>query len=66
MLATYATLTIAYSLYLKKKLFVDVLVLAGLFTHGVLSGAVAADVRLQGTPPIHSLIHNCRLYLDVP
>ena len=47
MLATYAALTISYSLYVKKKLFVDVLVLAGLFTHRVLSGAVAADVRLS-------------------
>jgi 4-hydroxybenzoate polyprenyltransferase len=47
MLAIYTTLTISYSLYLKEKLFVDVLVLAGLFTHRVLSGAVAADVRLS-------------------
>ncbi|MBW2388883.1 MAG: UbiA family prenyltransferase [Deltaproteobacteria bacterium] len=47
MLAIYAALTISYSLYLKEKLFVDVLVLAGLFTHRVLSGAVAADVRLS-------------------
>lgn len=47
MLAIYAVLTISYSLYLKEKLFVDVLVLAGLFTHRVLSGAVAADVRLS-------------------
>lgn len=47
MLAIYAALTISYSLYLKEKLFIDVLMLAGLFTHRVLSGAVAAEVRLS-------------------
>jgi 4-hydroxybenzoate polyprenyltransferase len=47
MLAIYAALTISYSLYLKEKLFIDVMMLAGLFTHRVLSGAVAADVRLS-------------------
>ena len=47
MLAIYTVLTITYSLYLKQKLFLDVLVLAGLFTHRVLAGAVAADVRLS-------------------
>lgn len=47
MLAIYTALTISYSLYLKRKLFLDVLVLAGLFTHRVLAGAVAADVRLS-------------------
>ncbi|MCP5041804.1 MAG: UbiA family prenyltransferase [bacterium] len=47
MLAIYAVLTVSYSLYLKEKLFVDVLVLAGLFTHRVLSGAVAAEVRIS-------------------
>lgn len=47
MLAIYTVLTISYSLYLKQKLFLDVLVLAGLFTHRVLAGAVAAEVRLS-------------------
>lgn len=47
MLAIYTVLTISYSFYLKEKLFIDVLMLAGLFTHRVLSGAVAADVRLS-------------------
>ncbi len=47
MLAIYTALTVSYSLHLKEKLFVDVLVLAGLFTHRVLSGAVAADVRIS-------------------
>jgi 4-hydroxybenzoate polyprenyltransferase len=47
MLAIYAVLTISYSLHLKEKLFIDVLVLAGLFTHRVLTGAVAADVRIS-------------------
>lgn len=47
MLAVYTVLTISYSLHLKEILFIDVLVLAGLFTHRVLSGAVAADVRIS-------------------
>lgn len=47
MLAIYTVLTISYSLFLKQKLFLDVLVLAGLFTHRVLAGAVAAEVRLS-------------------
>jgi 4-hydroxybenzoate polyprenyltransferase len=47
MLAIYTALTISYSVYLKEKLFIDVMVLAGLFTHRVLSGAVAAEVRLS-------------------
>ncbi len=47
MLAVYAVLTVSYSLYLKQELFIDVLVLAGLFTHRVLSGAVAAEVSVS-------------------
>jgi len=47
MLAIYTVLTVSYSLHLKEKLFVDVLMLAALFTHRVLSGAVAADVRIS-------------------
>ena len=47
MLAIYTVLTISYSFILKQKLFLDVLVLAGLFTHRVLAGAVAAEVRLS-------------------
>jgi 4-hydroxybenzoate polyprenyltransferase len=44
MLGIYVFLTLLYSLSLKEKLFLDVLVLAGLFTHRVLTGAMAADV----------------------
>jgi 4-hydroxybenzoate polyprenyltransferase len=47
MLALYLALTFAYSLYFKEKLFLDVLVLAGLYTHRVLSGAVAAAVPVS-------------------
>jgi len=47
MLLIYTVLTVSYSLRLKEMLFVDVLMLAGLFTHRVLSGAVAADVRIS-------------------
>lgn len=47
MLALYLALTFAYSLYFKEKLFLDVLLLAGLYTHRVLSGAVAASVAVS-------------------
>lgn len=47
MLGVYTVLTVSYSLHLKEKLFIDVLMLAGLFTHRVLSGAVAAEVRIS-------------------
>lgn len=47
MLAVYAVLTTAYSLVLKRILLVDVLVLAGLYTHRVLAGAVAAQVAVS-------------------
>lgn len=44
MLGIYLVATVSYSFYLKERLFLDVLVLAGLYTHRVLSGGVAADV----------------------
>jgi 4-hydroxybenzoate polyprenyltransferase len=44
MLVLYLALTLAYSLYFKETLFLDVLLLAGLYCLRVLSGAVAADV----------------------
>lgn len=47
MLGLYLALTTAYSLYFKEKLFLDVLLLAGLYTHRVLSGAVAAAVAIS-------------------
>ena len=47
MLAAYLVLTLAYSLYLKRQLLLDVLVLAGLYTHRVLAGGVAAEVPVS-------------------
>ncbi|MGH0036125.1 MAG: UbiA family prenyltransferase [Myxococcota bacterium] len=43
MLGVYLVLTLAYSFHLKRLLFVDVLVLAGLYTHRILTGGVAAE-----------------------
>ena len=43
MLALYLLLTLAYSLWLKKKLLVDVFLLAGLYTHRVIAGAAASQ-----------------------
>jgi 4-hydroxybenzoate polyprenyltransferase/phosphoserine phosphatase len=47
MLALYLLITITYSLYLKQKLFIDVLVLAGLYTHRILAGGVAVSVTIS-------------------
>jgi 4-hydroxybenzoate polyprenyltransferase/phosphoserine phosphatase len=47
MLAAYALLTVSYSFYLKERLVIDVLLLAGLYTHRVLAGGVAAEVRVS-------------------
>jgi 4-hydroxybenzoate polyprenyltransferase len=47
MLGIYLVGTIAYSLVLKKILLVDVLVLAGLYAHRVLSGGVATDIDVS-------------------
>jgi 4-hydroxybenzoate polyprenyltransferase len=44
MLALYLVLTLSYSLYFKEKLFVDVLLLSGLYVHRVVAGAVATQV----------------------
>jgi len=44
MLALYLLLTISYSFYLKQKHIVDVIVLAGLYTHRILAGGVAVTV----------------------
>jgi 4-hydroxybenzoate polyprenyltransferase len=43
----YLVVTVAYSLYLKRKLIVDVVVLALLFTYRVLAGGLAADVPVS-------------------
>jgi 4-hydroxybenzoate polyprenyltransferase len=47
MLAIYLAGTISYSLFLKKQLLLDVLVLAGLYAHRILSGGVATDVHIS-------------------
>lgn len=47
MVAAYLAATLAYSFELKERLFLDVLVLAGLYTHRVLAGGVAAGVEVS-------------------
>ena len=47
MLSLYFVGTLSYSLYLKRLLLLDVLVLAGLYTHRILSGGIATDVRVS-------------------
>jgi 4-hydroxybenzoate polyprenyltransferase len=47
MLALYFVGTVSYSLYLKRLLLLDVLVLAGLYTHRIISGGIATDVRVS-------------------
>ncbi|HWE04059.1 MAG TPA: UbiA family prenyltransferase [Tepidisphaeraceae bacterium] len=45
-LATYLAMTTAYSFWLKRKLLVDVILLAGLYTLRIIAGAAAVDVQL--------------------
>ena len=45
-LAVYVVLTTAYSFWLKRKLLVDVILLAGLYTQRIIAGAAAVDVPL--------------------
>jgi 4-hydroxybenzoate polyprenyltransferase len=47
MLAVYFVTTLAYSFALKSKLMVDVVVLAWLYTHRVLSGGIATDIQIS-------------------
>jgi 4-hydroxybenzoate polyprenyltransferase len=47
MLAIYFVGTVSYSLFLKRQLLVDVLVLAGLYTHRILSGGIATGVPVS-------------------
>jgi 4-hydroxybenzoate polyprenyltransferase len=47
MLGLYFVGTLTYSLYLKKILMLDVIVLASLYTHRILSGGIATDVRVS-------------------
>jgi 4-hydroxybenzoate polyprenyltransferase len=47
MLAIYLVGTVLYSLFLKKQLLMDVLVLAGLYAHRVLAGGVATELHVS-------------------
>lgn len=47
MLAIYVALTTAYSFFFKRKLMLDVLVLAALYTHRILTGGVAASIPVS-------------------
>lgn len=47
MLGLYFVGTLSYSLYLKKLLMIDVLVLAGLYTFRILSGGIATGVKVS-------------------
>lgn len=47
MLALYFAGTLTYSLYWKRLMLLDVLVLAGLYTHRILSGGVATSIRVS-------------------
>jgi 4-hydroxybenzoate polyprenyltransferase/phosphoserine phosphatase len=46
-IAGYLVVTVAYSVYLKRKLIVDVVILALLFTYRVLAGGLAVDVPVS-------------------
>jgi 4-hydroxybenzoate polyprenyltransferase len=47
MLVLYFVGTLSYSLYLKRRLVMDVLVLAGLYTHRILSGGIATKIPIS-------------------
>jgi 4-hydroxybenzoate polyprenyltransferase len=47
MLALYFVGTLSYSLYWKRMMLLDVLVLAGLYTHRILAGGVATGIRVS-------------------
>lgn len=47
MLLIYLSLTFTYSFYFKRQLLLDTLVLAGLYTHRLLTGGIAADVTVS-------------------
>lgn len=47
MLLGYALLTTGYTFYFKEMLLLDVMVLAGLYTHRILAGGVAAEVPVS-------------------
>lgn len=47
MLGLYLFVTMTYSFYLKQKLIIDILVLAGLYTHRILAGGIAVTVDIS-------------------
>jgi len=47
MLAIYFVGTVSYSIFLKRLLLLDVLVLAGLYTHRILAGGIATQVKVS-------------------
>ena len=47
MLLLYLVLTFSYSFYFKRRLILDVLLLAGLYGHRLLTGGIAADVMIS-------------------
>ncbi len=47
MLGAYVGMSFAYSSYLKQTLLIDVIVLAGLYTHRILTGGLAAEVSVS-------------------
>ena len=47
MLAGYAALTLGYTFVFKEMLLLDVMILAGLYTHRILAGGVAAEVEVS-------------------
>ena len=47
MLGIYFACTLSYSFYLKRQLLLDVLVLAGLYTHRILAGGIATNVQVS-------------------
>ncbi|HET8935262.1 MAG TPA: UbiA family prenyltransferase [Polyangiales bacterium] len=57
MLVLYFAGTLGYSLYLKRVLIVDVIVLAGLYTHRILAGGIATGI------PISSWLMGFSLFL---
>jgi 4-hydroxybenzoate polyprenyltransferase/phosphoserine phosphatase len=48
MLLFYLIITLSYSFYLKRKMIVDILVLAGLYTHRIIAGGVAISTIPSG------------------
>ena len=60
-LAVYYVLTLSYSLWLKGKVMVDVLLLAALYTMRILAGAVAVSI----TPSFWLLAFSMFLFLSL-